>query len=130
MAEPIDGGHPQHPVGWEDISPFAEIQIAGHHSSRLLVPGTDEVVDILVVGRSQGLEAEVVDDEQGDLGQLAEDPVVSAGGPGGMESSREGALAQEPDIYPLADGAMTQRLGQVALAGAAGADDEDWGLFP
>ena len=66
----IDGGHTQHPVGREDVSPFAEVQIAGHHGGCLLVTSADEVVDVLIVGRPQGLEAKIVDDKQGDLGQL------------------------------------------------------------
>ncbi len=130
VAEPIDGGHAQHPVGREDVSPFAEVQIARDHGSRLLVTSADEVVDVLIVGRPQGLEAKIVDDEQGDLGQLAEDPLVGAGGPRAMKASGEGTLTQEADIHSLTDGTMAQRLGQMALAGTAGTDDEDRGLFP
>ena len=28
VAEPVDGGHPQHAVGREDVSPFTEIEVA------------------------------------------------------------------------------------------------------
>lgn len=119
MAEPIDGGDAQHPVGREDVSPFTEVQIAGHHGDHLFVSNADEIVDILVVGWPHGLEAEDVDDERGDLGQLPEDPLVGAGGTRGMKTSRDGALARKTDIHLLADGAMPQRLGQMALAGTA-----------
>lgn len=70
-------------------SPLAEIQASSHHGGQLFISDADEVMDILAVGRSQGLEAEVDDDDEGDLGQLPEGPIVSTAGPRGMQCSGE-----------------------------------------
>lgn len=64
MSQPVDGGGSQQSVIGEGLVPFAEIEIAGNDGARLLVALGDEVVQVLVRGRSQGLEAKIVDDQQ------------------------------------------------------------------
>jgi len=82
-------------------------------------------VEVLVLGALEGLESEVVDDQEIDRGQSGQEPVVAVCGPGGMELGQHPGGAREQDVMAGADRAVAQGLGDVALAGAAGADDDD-----
>ena len=74
---------------------------------------------------AHGFEAEVVDDQERHFGELAEAPVKTAGSPCRMQRAHQIALGDKEHIHPLADGAVPQRLGEMALAGATGSDDQD-----
>ena len=64
MTQPIECCRSEEPVGREGLVPLGEVEVAGNDGGGGLVALGDEVVQIFVGGRSQGLEAEVVDDEQ------------------------------------------------------------------
>jgi len=72
-------------------------------------------VKLLVLGGAQGLEAEIVDDEQVQGGQFTEMAIVGAGGACGGQLGEHLGLGGEQDIVALADG--------------TGADDEDGDLL-
>ena len=129
MAQPVEGGRGEQPVGRERLVPFGEVEVTGHDRGTLLVTFGDEVVQVLVGGWSQGLQAEVVDDEQCDACEGGELAVVAAGGAGSVEAGGELGAGGEQDVGALADGAVAERLGEMALAGAAGSDDQDRGAF-
>ena len=61
MTQPIDAGLRQQAVVREGLIPFLEVEIAGDDGGSLLVALGDEIVQILVRWRSQGLETEVID---------------------------------------------------------------------
>lgn len=61
MPEPIERGRGQQPVGREGLVPLGEVEVAGHDGRGRLVALGDQVVQVLVSGRSQRLQAEVVD---------------------------------------------------------------------
>lgn len=50
MAQSIDGGHPPHAIGREDVTPLADVQITGHGRGLFVTIG-DEVMGVLVVGQ-------------------------------------------------------------------------------
>ena len=82
------------------------------------------------VGRSaQGFESEVINDEQRHAHQRGELAVVHAGRAGGVQALREGRAAGEDDVHALAHRAVAQGLGEVALADAAGPDQQHRGLL-
>ena len=81
-------------------------------------------MEVLILGALEGLEAEVVDDEQVHSGELGKVPVVAVGGPGGVELGEHSGDRSEEHIIAGTDGAMPQCLGDVAFAGSAGSDDQ------
>ncbi len=124
MPEPVQGGHAEELIG-ERMAPFGKVQVRRAHGCRPFVSFCDEFVEVLVGGRLHGPYAEVVDDEQIDLGELLELPLKQAIGPGGVQGVEEFGRGGEQDIVVLADGLVADGLGDMALAGAAGPDDED-----
>ena len=88
MHDPVEGGRAQQLVV-EGVVPFRGVQIAGDDRRSPLVAIRDDVMEVLVLSGSHGLEAEVVDDEQIRLGQRRQFALVSAHG------SCRGELAQE-----------------------------------
>ena len=86
-------------------------------------------MEVLVAGRLEGLQAEIIDEEQGHAGQGLEAPVVGVGSPGRLQGGEQAALGGEEHVVVAAGGLVPQGLGQVALAGAAGAGDEHRDLF-
>lgn len=126
VSESVEGGGPEEPVG-EGVSPLGEVEVGGDDRGGALVAFGDEVVEVLVVGRAHGLQAEVVEDEQGDPGEGLETSLVGAGSAGGVEGREQLGLGGEGDVVTGADGAVPEGLGEVALAGAARSGDEDRG---
>ena len=63
MAKSINGCSPQESVR-KGVSPFAEIKIASDQSGHALMPFSNEVVQVLILGSPEWLEAQVVDDQQ------------------------------------------------------------------
>lgn len=86
-------------------------------------------MEVLVLGGPQGFESEVVDDEEIDAGQLDQLAVEAVGGSGGMDLGEHSGSSGEQDVISGPDGAVAQSLGDVALPGAAGTDDEAADLF-
>ena len=84
MPEPIDGGGSQEFV-WEGLAPLVQIQIAGNDGRAPLVSLGNNVVKIFILRRPERFEAEIVDDEKPDLGQLIKLPLIGVGGPCGIE---------------------------------------------
>ena len=82
-------------------------------------------MEVLVLIGFERFEAEVIDDEEIDLGQGVEAAVIGTDGPGSIELTEHFALCGEEDVIALADGAVTEGLGDMAFSGAAGTGDED-----
>jgi hypothetical protein len=126
VAEAVEGGGAEEPVG-EGVAPLGEVEVGGDEGGGAFVAFGDEVVEVLVVGWSQGLQAEVVEHEERYAGKGLEASLVGAGGAGGVEGGEQLGLGGEGDVVTGADGAMSEGLCEVALAGAAGSGDEDRG---
>ena len=83
----------------------------------------DELVDVGGVERVEGLEREVVDDEQVDAEQLAHLGVVAVVEPAGPEPFEEPVAAFEVDAVAAADGGVAEGGGEERLADADGSHD-------
>lgn len=128
VPESVEGGGAEQPIG-EGIAPFGEVEIAGDDGGGLFVALGDEVMEIFVLRRAKGFEAEVVDDEQRDAGEVLEAPLEGIDGARGVERAEELALGGEQHVMAFTHGGVTERLGDVAFAGAAGPGDEDRDFF-
>jgi len=58
MTQPIDGGRPQDAVG-EGVGPLRDIEVGGHDGALALVALGDHIVEVLILGAFERLEAEV-----------------------------------------------------------------------
>ena len=86
-------------------------------------------MEIFVLWRLEGLEAEVVDNEEVNAGKFCKLSVKGVSCPGGIELPEHLALGGEEDVIPVADSAVTQGLGDVAFSGSAGTDNKDTDLL-
>ena len=128
MSQPVDSGAAEEPIG-EGGAPLFEGQIAGDHGGGALVAFGDEFVEVLILRWLQGLECEVINDEEGYPHQGLKATIVGLHGAGGLELSQESGLGGEDDVVSLTHGLVAEGLGDVALAGTAGSGDEDGDLF-
>ena len=128
MTQPVEGRRPQEPVR-KRIPPFTEVEIARDDGGGPFVAFADEVMQILVLGRAQGLQAKIIDDEKRYASNGLEAPLEGVGGAGGMKAAEQLALGSKEHLVSLAYRTVAQGLGEMALAGAAGPGDEDGGLL-
>ena len=63
MPEPVDGGCTEKSVG-KSIAPLRKIEIAGDERGCALMPFGYEVVQILILGRLERFEPQIIDDQQ------------------------------------------------------------------
>jgi hypothetical protein len=63
VGEPVESGRGEERFA-EQIRPLGAITIAGEQDRGLLIPLVDDVIQVLGTRRAQGLEAEVIEDEQ------------------------------------------------------------------
>ncbi len=116
-GEPVDGGLGQQRVGHER-QPFAGVAIGRDHGGGFPVSFGDDLVEVGGLGRGQGLEGKIVDDEQLDGGQapvLVVQGVVQAGGGQAFE---ELVGAGHGHGAAAADGDVAQGGGQVRFPDA------------
>jgi hypothetical protein len=71
MAEPVQGSSAEQLIG-EGIVPFTEVEVAGNHGGDTLVTFGDEVMEVFIIGMTQRLEPEVIDDQQRYRDQILE----------------------------------------------------------
>src|SRR5262249_53501984 len=115
--ESVDGGLGEEGVGHHG-QPLGGFAVGGDHGGGLAVAFHGQLVEVGGLGGVQGLEGEVVEDEQLDAGEAAHlgfDGVVE---PGGFESLEQ--LVGAGDVYGVsaADGDVAEGGGQVGLADA------------
>jgi hypothetical protein len=88
MAESIQGGSAQQLVG-EGITPIAEVEVAGDDGGGAFIAFGYQVMEVLIVGRTQRFQTEVVDDEQRQPRQIQELALEGVGSPSGMQATKE-----------------------------------------
>lgn len=125
MAQAVEGGGAEHAVGREGVAPFGKVQVAGQHRRCPLIALGDEIVEHFILGRTQGFQPEVVDDQQIHPRQRLQAPLVAADRQGVLQARQQLSLGHEQHVIALTRRGVAQRLSQVALAGAAGAGDQD-----
>ena len=107
MTNSIDGGGAEQFVG-EGIAPFAKVQIAGYDRPFSFVTFGDQVVEVLVLGRAQWFQSEVIDDQQIYLGQGRYTPIIGVGGTGGVELSKLFCLCEKQHVIANTDGTVAR----------------------
>ena len=124
VRQPIQRGRGEERA-LEQVRPLGEGAVAGDDERALLVALVDDLVEVLGSGRVQGLEPEVVEDEQvgADVGGQA--ALVGAVGAAAVEVRQHPRGRDEQDVEATTAGLVTERLGEVALADAGGSLDED-----
>ena len=101
--EPVDGGLGEQGVGHQG-EPFGWLAVGGRDGGGGAVPFDDELVGVGGVGCVHRLEAEVVEDQQVDVQELADFGVVAVVEPGGFESLEQLIGALEVDAVAAPDG--------------------------
>lgn len=86
VPQAIQGCRGEQAVGGERLIPLTEVQVAGDQGGGLLVALGDQIVQVLVGGWAQGLQPEVIDDEQRDARKGCKLALVAAGSAGGVEA--------------------------------------------
>ncbi len=53
----------------EGVAPLVEVEVGGDDSGSAFIAFGDEVMEVVLVRRAKGSESEVINDEEGNLGQ-------------------------------------------------------------
>ena len=93
-----------------EVSLLGEVEVAGHDGGALLVAFGDEVVEVLVLGWSDGFDAEVVHDEQMHFGQGGKAAMVEVGCSGRVELAQELAMGGKEHLIADTDGRAANRF--------------------
>ena len=104
----------------EELPPVLDRAVGGEDRGGPLVAAHDQLEQILGGGVGQLAHAEVVDDEQGDAGQLVEKGLAGVGERGLGELFEEGVRFAVEDAVALLDCGAADGLGDVALARTGG----------
>src|SRR3989449_378055 len=109
----------------EQVRPLGEGAVAGDDERALLVALVDDLVEVLGAGRVQGLQSEVIEDEEVAAHVGGETAFVGAVGAAAVEVRQHPRCRDEQNVEASAAGFVTERLGEVALADAGGAPGGD-----
>ena len=89
--------------------------------------GTSLIDMVFILRGPQGLETKIINNEQRHPGKCLKAAFIGSHGAGGGQTTQKLGLGGEDDIVSLADRRMAKGLGEMTLAGAAGAGDEAGG---
>ena len=112
-------------LGAEHVSPLVEGQVGGDQDGAPLVALAEDLEEEFRAGGGPGHEAQLVDDQQPEAGQLplqGEQPAVV---PGLHQLVDQGRGGGEAHRHPPLAGSQAQTQGDVGLAGAAVAGGDD-----
>ncbi|QDE71504.1 hypothetical protein BHS05_33325 [Myxococcus xanthus] len=124
VEEPVHGGAGHEWVAKEG-RPLFDGAVGGDDGAAALVALADHLVEVHRLVLSQAAQAEVIDDEQVGRGEAQEALVVAAFAACGAQLHEHFVGADVEGAEARAAGAVAEGLGQVGLADAGGADDED-----
>ena len=116
---------PGEPLLAEDLGPLVEWQIGGHQDGAALVALAEDLEEQFRTGGGQRHEAQLVDEEELEAGQLplqVEQPTVVPGLHGLVDQGRGDG---ETHRHSFLAGGQSQSQGDVGFAGAAVADGDD-----
>ena len=100
----------------EKVRPLCEVAVAGEEDAAALVALADDVVEVLGGGRAQGLEPEVVEDEEVGTEVALQTSFEGAIGPSPIEVGQHLVGVEKEDIEALAASLVGQGVGQVGLS--------------
>lgn len=121
--EPVDSGLGEEGVGHEP-EPLDRFSVGGDHRGGAAVAFNDEFVDIGGVDRVEGLQREVIDDEQIDAEEFADLDLVAVVEPAGSEAFEEPVAAFEVHASPPTDGGVSEGGSEERLADPNGSHDD------
>jgi len=98
MTQAIERGRAEHLVGGKRIAPFAELEVAGQERGGLFVAFGDEFMEIFILRWTQGLEGEVVNDEDVHTGEILQTTGKAAGGVRAVERGQQLGLGGEQHV--------------------------------
>src|SRR5277367_3806767 len=110
---------------WEDGVPVLEGEVGGHDEALLFVASADELEEQVGVSVVEGEVADLVEDEQSDVGVVAQASLECARGLLCAEVEQSLCGGDEEDGAPGEDGVVGEILGNGGLAEAAGSDEDD-----
>lgn len=64
VSQAIQRGRRQKPVSWKSLVPLGEVEVAGDDGAGGFVALSNQVMQVFIRRRAQGLEPEVIDDEE------------------------------------------------------------------
>ncbi|MCZ7569800.1 MAG: hypothetical protein M5U01_14620 [Ardenticatenaceae bacterium] len=114
----------------KEIVEFSRGAIAGEHDAALLVPLTDDSIQVFRARRAQGFEPEVVDDQQIWLQGGVQAPPVGVICAAGVELAKHVVSAGEQHGVPAPARFMGQSLSQMTFADARWAADDHIPFLP
>ena len=124
VGEPVQQGSGE-AFRAEDLGPLVEGKVGGHHDRAPLVALAEDLEEQFRAGAGQGHEAQFVDDQQVEPGQLFLQVQQAPFVPGLHNLMHQAGGGGEAHRHPALAGGQSQPQGQVGLAGAAVADGDD-----
>ena len=106
--------------GYQSAGARLEVRI-----ERAAGPFGDQLIQVVGLGGGELAHAEVVEDEHGGAGELAEPFVPGEVGAAAGQVGQHAAGLEEPGLGAGADGQVTEGLGDVGLADADRAVEDD-----
>jgi len=109
----------------EDVMPVVEGELAGDERGAFAVAIVEDFEEVATLGIGEGREPEVVEQKELSPGESVEELGIGSVGSGECEL---GEQAREPEVaggQTVPTGAVSERAGEVALAGPCGSGDED-----
>ncbi len=105
-------------------SHFVGVAVGGHERGRLVVAFDHELVEVGGLAGVEGLESEVVDDEEIDGNEPAHLDVVGVVEPGGAEPFEQPVGTFGVDLAATSADDVPERVGEVGLADPDGSQDQ------
>ena len=109
----------------DDGMPMIEGELTGDEGGPLGVAILEDLQQVASFSVSQWCEAKVIEDQQLGLGESGEESCIGSIGPGQGQFSQQPRKAVVADGETVPTGAVPQGAGQITLARAGGAADED-----
>ena len=109
----------------EDLDPFVERQVGGHHDGALLVALAEDLEEQIRPGAGQRHEAQFVDDQQIQTGELPLEIEQASFVPSLHEFVNQASGGAEAHGHVPLAGGQAPAEGHAGLAGAAVADGDD-----
>jgi hypothetical protein len=104
---------------------LVDAAVGCQHDGAVLVPRADDVVVVAAVGVVERMEAGAIDDEWVESGEGMELAAQAAFSPGSTELAEHAGGVDVAGGESPASGMMSNGLGEVALARAGGADEQN-----
>src|SRR3989442_3030431 len=124
VSDPVERRRGEQRVLAERLGPLGVVAVAGYQQRTAFVAFADDLVEVLALVAAQRAQAEVIEDQQVGTQVAGESAVVRPIGAPAVEMREHLGGRREQHVLAAPALLVTERLGQVTLAGARGTDDE------